>query len=46
MRIGFTADQERLRKRLRDYFAHLMTDELRAEHGSSLDALFRKVYTS
>jgi len=31
MRIGFTADQERLRKRLRDYFAQLMTDELRAE---------------
>ncbi len=31
MRIGFTSDQERLRKRLRDYFAQLMTDELREE---------------
>ena len=29
MRIGFNSDQERLRKRLRDYFAQLMTDELR-----------------
>ncbi|MBK0866520.1 MULTISPECIES: acyl-CoA dehydrogenase family protein [unclassified Saccharopolyspora] len=31
MRIGFNSDQERLRKRLRDYFAQLMTDELREE---------------
>ncbi|WP_330183716.1 acyl-CoA dehydrogenase family protein [Nocardia sp. NBC_01503] len=30
MQIDFTADQERLRKRLREYFADLMTPELRA----------------
>ncbi|MFR9731193.1 acyl-CoA dehydrogenase family protein [Saccharopolyspora sp. MS10] len=31
MHIGFTPDEHRLRERLRDYFAGLMTDELRAE---------------
>ncbi|MCA1195680.1 MULTISPECIES: acyl-CoA dehydrogenase family protein [unclassified Saccharopolyspora] len=31
MHIGFTPEQQRLRQRLRDYFADLMTDELRAE---------------
>ncbi|WP_405496918.1 acyl-CoA dehydrogenase family protein [Nocardia sp. NBC_00511] len=42
MRISFTEDQERLRKRLREYFAELVTAEIRAgmragsggEHGS------------
>jgi 3-oxocholest-4-en-26-oyl-CoA dehydrogenase alpha subunit len=29
MHIGFTAEQEQLRQRLRDYFAELMTPELR-----------------
>jgi 3-oxocholest-4-en-26-oyl-CoA dehydrogenase alpha subunit len=36
MHIGFTAEQEQLRQRLRDYFAELMTPELRtALAGSS-----------
>jgi alkylation response protein AidB-like acyl-CoA dehydrogenase len=42
MRIAYTAEQERLRRKLREYFAGLMTDEVRAgledpsagDHGS------------
>ncbi len=34
MHIGFTAEQEQLRQRLRDYFADLMTPELRAAFAS------------
>ena len=30
MRIAYTPEQERLRLELRDYFARLMTDEVRA----------------
>jgi len=35
MHIGFTAEQEQLRQRLRDYFAGLMTPDLRAALSSS-----------
>jgi 3-oxocholest-4-en-26-oyl-CoA dehydrogenase alpha subunit len=35
MHIGFTAEQEQLRQRLRDYFAELMTPELRMALASS-----------
>src|SRR5215469_6970609 len=35
MHIGFTAEHEQLRQRLRDYFAELMTPELRAALASS-----------
>ncbi len=35
MHISFTAEQEQLRQRLRDYFAELMTPELRAALASS-----------
>jgi len=35
MQISFTAEQEQLRQRLRDYFAELMTPELRAALASS-----------
>jgi 3-oxocholest-4-en-26-oyl-CoA dehydrogenase alpha subunit len=35
MHIGFTAEQEQLRQRLRDYFAELMTPELRTALASS-----------
>jgi alkylation response protein AidB-like acyl-CoA dehydrogenase len=35
MHIGFTAEQEQLRQRLRDYFADLMTPELRMALASS-----------
>ncbi len=34
MHIGFTVEQDQLRQRLRDYFADLMTPELRAALGS------------
>jgi 3-oxocholest-4-en-26-oyl-CoA dehydrogenase alpha subunit len=35
MHIGFTAEQEQLRQRLRDYFAELMTPELRTALAST-----------